>query len=77
VGDIMTDDVLRTITLEVAQTVWQNTTIDWAVGEQAQAQPIQAGQVVLRKYGYPPELQEKATGIVLEQAKEMARFIRD
>jgi type I restriction enzyme R subunit len=70
---IMADDVLRTIALEVAQTVRNNTTIDWAVREQVQANLRRLVKRVLRKYGYPPEQQEAATNTVLEQAKLLAQ----
>jgi type I restriction enzyme, R subunit len=74
---VMKDDVLRTIALEVAQTVRQNTTIDWAVRDQVQANLRRLVKRVLRKYGYPPDQQEKATLVVLEQAKLMAQYSTD
>ncbi len=73
-NQIMADDVLRTIALEVAQTVRNNTTIDWAVREQVQANLRRLVKRVLRKYGYPPEQQEAATNTVLEQAKLLAQL---
>jgi type I restriction enzyme, R subunit len=74
---VLADDVLRTIALEVAQTVRQNTTIDWSVREQVQANLRRLVKRVLRKYGYPPDKQEEATRIVLEQAKLMAQYTTD
>jgi type I restriction enzyme R subunit len=44
-------------------------TIDWTLRESAQAQIRVLVRRILRKYGYPPNKQEKATQTVLEQAK--------
>lgn len=44
-------------------------TIDWTLREAAQAQIRVLVRRILRKYGYPPDKQEKATQTVLEQAK--------
>jgi len=44
-------------------------TIDWTLRESAQAQIRVLVRRILRKYGYPPDKQEKATQTVLEQAK--------
>ena len=43
-------------------------TIDWAVRENVRAQLRVRVKRILRKYGYPPDKQEKATETVLEQA---------
>ena len=44
-------------------------TIDWAVKETAWAKLRVMVRRILRKHGYPPDKQEKATQTVLEQAE--------
>ena len=46
-----------------------NVTIDWTVRENVRAQLRVLVKRILRKYGYPPDKQEKATQTVLEQAE--------
>jgi type I restriction enzyme R subunit len=45
-----------------------NVTIDWTVRENVRAQLRVLVKRILRKHGYPPDKQEKATQIILEQA---------
>ena len=52
-------------------TVKKNITIDWSVRESVQAKLRVIVKKILRKYGYPPDKQEKATITVLEQTKLM------
>jgi type I restriction enzyme R subunit len=47
-------------------------TIDWALKQSARAKLRVLVKRILRKYGYPPDLQEAATDIVLEQAEVLA-----
>ena len=49
--------------------VHNNITIDWTERESVQAKLRLMVKKILRKYGYPPDKQEKATITVLEQAK--------
>ena len=44
-------------------------TIDWTLRENARAQIRVLVRRILRKYGYPPDKQEKATQTVLDQAE--------
>jgi len=69
---VMGDDILRHIARELVDSVRANTSIDWTVREQAQAKMRIAVKRILRKHGYPPDLQEKATETVIEQAKLLA-----
>ena len=43
--------------------------IDWTIRDGARAQIRVIIRRILRKYGYPPDKQEKATQTVLEQAE--------
>jgi len=49
--------------------VRKNVTIDWTVRDNVRAQLRVIVKRILRKYGYPPDKQEKATRTVLEQAE--------
>ena len=69
---VMGDDVLRTIARELVETVRNNTTIDWTIRENVRAHLRVLVKRVLRKYGYPPDKQEKATRTVLEQAEVLS-----
>ena len=46
----------------------KNVTIDWTLRENVRAQLRVLVKRILRKYGYPPDKQEKATQTVVEQA---------
>lgn len=63
------DDTLKLIAKELIETVKKNVTIDWAIREQARAKLRVMVKRILRKYGYPPDKQEKATDLVIEQAE--------
>jgi type I restriction enzyme R subunit len=67
--EVLGDETLRTIARELVVTVKKNITIDWSVRESVQAKLRLIVKKVLKKYGYPPDKQEKATITVLEQAK--------
>jgi type I restriction enzyme, R subunit len=57
------------IARELVATVRKNVTIDWTLRENVRAQIRVLVRRILRKYGYPPDRQEKATQTVLEQAE--------
>ncbi|MCP9453000.1 MAG: DUF3387 domain-containing protein, partial [Nitrospira sp.] len=65
---VLGDETLRTIARELVATVRNNVTIDWTLRENVRAQLRVLVKRILRKYGYPPDKQEKATQTVLEQA---------
>jgi type I restriction enzyme R subunit len=65
---VLGDEALRAIARELVATVRANVTIDWTVRENVQAQLRVLVKRILRKHGYPPDKQEKATQTVLEQA---------
>jgi type I restriction enzyme, R subunit len=66
---VLGDETLRTIARELVATVRKNVTIDWTLRENVRAQLRVLVKRILRKYGYPPDKQEKATITVLEQAE--------
>lgn len=69
---ILGDEVLRHIARELVDTVRRNTSIDWTVRENVQAKMRIAVKKILRKHGYPPDLEMRATETVIEQAKLLA-----
>jgi type I restriction enzyme R subunit len=73
--NVLGDEILRHIARELVNTVRNNTSIDWTVRENVQAKMRIAVKRILRKHGYPPDMQEKATETVLEQAKMMANLM--
>jgi type I restriction enzyme R subunit len=66
---VLRDDTLRTIAQELVRTVRNNVTIDWTMRENVRAKLRVMVKRILRRYGYPPDKQEKATQTVLEQAE--------
>ncbi len=70
--DVMGDTELAVIALELVKSVRANVTIDWTVKESARAKIRVLVKRILRRYGYPPDLQEAATDLVLEQAELLA-----
>jgi len=66
---VLGDDTLRDIARELVKTVRANVRIDWTIRENVRAELRTIVKRVLRRYGYPPDKQEKATQTVLEQAE--------
>jgi type I restriction enzyme R subunit len=69
---VLGDETLKTIARELVATVRRNVTIDWTIRENVRAQLRVYVKRILRKHGYPPDKQEKATLIVLEQAEVLS-----
>jgi type I restriction enzyme R subunit len=65
---VLGEPTLRDIARELVASVRANVTIDWTVRENVRAQLRVLVKRILRKHGYPPDKQEKATQTVLEQA---------
>nr|MBC8453965.1 DUF3387 domain-containing protein [PVC group bacterium] len=70
---VLGDECLHTIAQELVATVRRSVTIDWTVRENARAKIRVMVKRILRKYGYPPDKQEKATQTVLEQAEVLCQ----
>jgi len=68
---VMGDETLRFLAQELVDRVRQSVTIDWQVRENARAQIRVMVKRILRKYGYPPDMQQRATDLVLEQAEAL------
>ena len=63
------DENLRFIARELLKTIRENVTIDWTAKESVRAKLRVMVKRILRKHGYPPDKQEKATQTVLQQAE--------
>ncbi len=66
---VLGDETLRIIAQELVRAVQGSVTIDWTVRENVRAQMRVIIKRILRRYGYPPDKQARATELVLEQAE--------
>ena len=69
---VLGDETLRGIARELVETVRGNVTIDWTLRENVRANLRRLVKRILRKHGYPPDKEEKATRTVLEQAEALS-----
>jgi type I restriction enzyme R subunit len=69
------DDTLKQIAQELVTTVRQNTTVDWDRKEQVRALLRSKIKRLLVKYRYPPDKQESAIHLVMDQAERLAAEI--
>jgi type I restriction enzyme R subunit len=67
--EVMGNEQLAIIARELVDTVKRNVTIDWTIKETVRAKLRVMVRRILKKFGYPPDLQEQATQTVLEQAE--------
>jgi type I restriction enzyme R subunit len=72
---IMEHDKLRELAVVLTETIRQNASIDWTIKESVKAKLKVAVKRILRKYGYPPDMQLLATETVLKQAEMIANEI--
>lgn len=70
--EMMGDDKLRLIAHELLTSLRNNVTVDWIHRESARARLRVLVKRILRKYGYPPELQDEAVQTVLQQAEALS-----
>jgi len=68
---VMGIDQLKVIACSLVKQVRESVTIDWTVRESARAKIRVMVRRILRKFGYPPDLQAEATKLVLEQAEAL------
>jgi type I restriction enzyme R subunit len=68
--DAMGEPALRVIAHELVEDIRNNITVDWAHRESARADIRRRVKRILRKYGYPPDLQDAEVQTVLRQAEE-------
>ena len=70
--EVLGDDALKIIAHELLASLQKNITIDWAQRGMARARMRRLVKRILRKYGYPPDLQSEAVQTVLRQAEELS-----
>jgi len=70
---VLGDETLKKIARELTDTIHKNVTIDWTLRESVQAKLRVMVKRILKKYGYPPDKQKKATETVLEQANLLCK----
>ena len=69
---VLGDEKLRDIARELVETVRKNVKIDWTLRENVRANLRRLVKRILRRHGYPPDKQEKATRTVLEQTEALS-----
>jgi type I restriction enzyme R subunit len=65
----LSDETLKKIAHELTESLRQNLTVDWSSREGVRAKLRLMVKRILRKYKYPPDQQEAAIELVLQQAK--------
>jgi type I restriction enzyme, R subunit len=69
---VMGEPALRVIATELVKNVKSNISVDWMHREAARARMRVLVKRLLRKYGYPPDLQDAAVQKVLQQAEALS-----
>ncbi len=67
----LSDETLKKIAHELTENLKQNLTVDWSSRENIRAKLRLMVKRILRKYKYPPDKQESAIELILQQAKVM------
>ena len=70
--EVMGNDQLRVIAHELLSSLKSNASVDWQHRESARARMRILVKHILRKYGYPPDLQDAAVQTVLQQAEVLS-----
>ncbi len=67
----LTDETLKKIAHELTENLRQNISVDWSARESVRAKLRLMVKRILRKYKYPPDLQDAAVELVLQQAQAL------
>lgn len=70
--ELMEQDKLRELAVVLTETIKKNASIDWTIKESVRSKLKVSVKRLLRKYGYPPDMQKLATETVLKQAVMIA-----
>lgn len=68
----MGDEALKAIARELVATIRRSATIDWTLKESVRARMRSRIKRLLAKYKYPPDKQEDAVKLIIEQAEHLA-----
>jgi type I restriction enzyme R subunit len=66
------DDILKKIAHELTDKLRNSTTVDWQKRESVRARLRNLVRITLRRYKYPPDMQEEAIRLVLDQAERLS-----
>jgi type I restriction enzyme, R subunit len=69
---LLGDDILKKIAFELTEKLRNSTSVDWQKRDSVRARLRNLVRITLRRYRYPPDLQEKAIQLVLEQAERLS-----
>jgi type I restriction enzyme R subunit len=69
--DVLGNDQLKLIAHELLQNLKANASVDWSHRESARARLRVLVKRILRRYGYPPDLEDSAVRGVLAQAEAL------
>ncbi|MEH0833614.1 type I restriction endonuclease subunit R [Pectobacterium cacticida] len=69
---VIGDDKLKVIAHELLVSLMGNISVDWVRRDSARARMRVLVKRILRKYGYPPDLQDAAVQTVLQQAEALS-----
>jgi len=64
--------VLKKIAFELTEKLRNSTTVDWQKRESVRARLRYLVRITLRRHKYPPDKQEEAIRLVLEQAERLS-----
>ena len=67
----LTDETLKKIAHELTENLRQNLSVDWSSRESVRAKLRLMVKRILRKYKYPPDLEDEAVKLVLQQAEAL------
>jgi len=68
---VLGSPTLKVIAQELVSSLKKNVTVDWAVRQQARARLRMLVRKILKRFGYPPDLQDDAVKLVLQQAESL------
>ena len=70
--EVMGNTSLKVIAHELMTSLKSNVSVDWSHRESARARMRVLVKRILRKHGYPPDLQDAAVQTVLQQAEVLS-----
>ncbi|MFC0161750.1 DEAD/DEAH box helicase [Mameliella alba] len=73
--EVMGNEELRIIATELVKSVRESSGTDWWQRDDVRAKMRVSVKRILRRHGYPPDLQSEAVKLVIKQAEAMARAV--
>ncbi|WP_048172800.1 type I restriction endonuclease subunit R [Methanosarcina sp. 2.H.A.1B.4] len=71
--DVLGNETLKLMAAELVKIIRQNAGVDWTLRKNIQAKMKVSVKRLLKKYGYPPDMQKLATENILKQAEMICR----